>query len=47
MLLWLQRVSHLNIGFILLAALLLLEAEPPWAEAPFPEGLLEFISADF
>lgn len=34
-------------GFILLAVLLLLEAEPPWAAAPFPEGLFEFISADF
>lgn len=39
--------KHLNIGFILLAVLLLLEAELPWAVAPFPEGLLEFISADF
>lgn len=55
LLLWLQRVSeqqaqtdwHLKIGFILLAVLLLLEAEPPCAAAPFPEGLLEFISADF
>lgn len=55
LLLWLQSVReqqaqtdwHLKIGFILLAALLLLEPEPPWAAAPFPEGLLEFISADF
>lgn len=38
---------HLKIGFILLVVLLLLDAEPPWAAAPFPEGLLEFISADF
>lgn len=55
LLLWLQSVQeqqaqtdwHLKIGFILLTVLLLLEAEPPWAVAPFPEGLLEFISADF
>lgn len=39
--------THLKIGFILLVVLLLLDAEPPWAAAPFPEGLLEFISADF
>lgn len=43
----LQTAWHLKIGFILLAVLLLLDAEPPWAAAPFPEGLLEFISADF
>lgn len=42
-----QTAWHLKIGFILLAVLLLLDAEPPWAAAPFPEGLLEFISADF
>jgi len=39
--------THLKIGFILLVALLLLDAEPPWTAVPFPEGLLEFISADF
>lgn len=27
--------------------LLLLDAETLWTVAPFPEGLLEFISADF
>lgn len=42
-----RRLRYLRMGFILLAVLLLLEAEPPWAAAPFPEGLLEFISADF
>lgn len=41
------RSTHLKIGFILLVVLLLLDAEPPWTAAPFPEGLLEFISADF
>lgn len=38
---------HLKIGLILLVVLLLLDAEPPCAAVPFPEGLLEFISADF
>lgn len=42
-----RKDTHLKIGFILLVVLLLLDAEPPWAAAPFPEGLLEFISADF
>lgn len=39
--------KYLRIGFILLAVLLLLDVEPPEPTAPFPEGLLEFISADF
>lgn len=43
---WL-RDTNLKIGFILLAVLLLLDAAPPWTTVPFPEGLLEFISADF
>lgn len=49
----LDSVSHddykkyLRIGFILLAVLLLLDVDPPEPTVPFPEGLLEFISADF
>lgn len=43
---WLKK-GHLRIGFILLAVLLLLDVDPPEPTAPFPEGLLEFISADF
>lgn len=39
--------KYLRIGFILLAVLLLLDVDPPEPTAPFPEGLLEFISADF
>lgn len=38
---------YLRIGFILLAVLLVLDVDPPEPTAPFPEGLLEFISADF
>lgn len=39
--------KYLRIGFILLAVLLLLDVDPPEPTTPFPEGLLEFISADF
>lgn len=42
-----KNKRYLRIGFILLAALLLLDVDPPEPTAPFPEGLLEFISADF
>lgn len=38
--------THLNTGFVLLV-LLLLEVELPAPAELFPEGLLEFISADF
>lgn len=43
----LKTLTYLRIGFILLVVLLLLDAEPPCTTAPFPDGLLEFISADF
>ena len=42
--------THLRMGFILLVLLLLLlpEEDPPEPLlAPFPEGYVEFISADF